>query len=100
MFALSNFFSILLNSSGFVNKLIASNFSSKANFATVIDFDTGAVLYEKNANSKIYPASMGKLMTLYPIWRNSNSTYTLETEVEVSKKHGTRWFKNVSRKWS
>ena len=67
MFALSKFLFNLccLILLVFVNKLIASNFSSKANFATVIDFDTGAVLYEKNANSKIYPASMSKLMTLY-----------------------------------
>ena len=34
-----------------INALLASNFSSKANFASVIDFETGAILYEKNSNS-------------------------------------------------
>ena len=97
MFTLSKFLTNLccLIPLIFVNKLIASNFSSKANFATVIDFDTGAVLYEKNANSKIYPASMSKLMTLYILFEEiQNGTYTLETEVEVSKK---AWRKGGSK---
>ena len=54
-------FQLFLN----INFLIASNFSSKAKYATVIDFDTGTVLYSKNSTSKIFPASMSKLMTLY-----------------------------------
>jgi D-alanyl-D-alanine carboxypeptidase (penicillin-binding protein 5/6) len=33
--------------------------------AIVIDYDTGTVLYEKNADEKMHPSSMSKLMLLY-----------------------------------
>lgn len=33
--------------------------------AIVIDYQTGAVLYEKNADELVHPASMSKLMTVY-----------------------------------
>ena len=82
---------ILIN----INGLVASNFSSKADFATVIDFDTGAILYEKNSNSKVYPASMSKLMTLYILFEEiQNGAYTLDTELDVSEK---AWRKGGSK---
>jgi len=33
--------------------------------ALVVDFETGSVLYDKNADEPVHPASMTKLMTLY-----------------------------------
>ena len=75
--------------------LSALNFSSKAEFAMIIDYDTGAVLYEKNANKKIYPASMSKLMTLYILFEEiENGSLTLETELNVSEK---AWRKGGSK---
>lgn len=38
-------------------------FQTPAKQAILLDFDTGAVLYAKNADSSMYPASMTKLMT-------------------------------------
>ena len=42
--------------------------STSAKFAIIMDFDTENVLYDKEANSRIYPASMSKLMTLYVLF--------------------------------
>ena len=38
---------------------------TKAEQAVVIDFDTNEVLFEKNSNAKVIPASMTKIMTVY-----------------------------------
>lgn len=40
-------------------------YETKAKQALMIDFDTGAVLFEKNADEVMYPASMTKIMTSY-----------------------------------
>mgnify|MGYP001206878706 FL=1 len=79
----------------YINFLTASNFSSKAKYATVVDLDTGAVLYSKNATSKIYPASMSKLMTLYILFEEiQNGSLSLDTNLNVSKK---AWKKGGSK---
>lgn len=44
---------------------LASAFESPARAAFVMDHDTGTVLYEKNADMPLPPASMSKLMTVY-----------------------------------
>ncbi len=36
--------------------------------AIVVDYDTGDVLFEKNADTKNYPASLTKIMTLYIVF--------------------------------
>ena len=41
----------------------STGYAKKA--AIVIDFDTKEVLFEVNANTKNYPASLTKIMTLY-----------------------------------
>ena len=39
------------------------SFDTSAENALLIDFDTNQILYSKNEEKKIYPASMSKLMT-------------------------------------
>jgi serine-type D-Ala-D-Ala carboxypeptidase (penicillin-binding protein 5/6) len=39
-----------------------------AKTAIVLDYDTGAVLYDKNADQRIPPASMSKIMTAYVVY--------------------------------
>jgi D-alanyl-D-alanine carboxypeptidase (penicillin-binding protein 5/6) len=43
---------------------LAQEFDTKAKFALLMDYDTGTVLYSKNADAQLEPASMAKLMTL------------------------------------
>lgn len=43
---------------------LAQDFDSKAKFAVLMDYETGSILYDKNADEKLEPASMAKLMTL------------------------------------
>ena len=40
----------------------------KSDYAFLIDFDSDQVLFEKNPDKKIFPASMSKLMTLYVLF--------------------------------
>ncbi len=90
-------FKTLLHLIIFINfkVLLSTNFSSKADYALVVDYQTGAVLFEKNSNSKIYPASMSKLMTLYILFEEiQNGTISLDTKFEISKK---AWRKGGSK---
>ena len=43
---------------------IAQDFDSKAKFAVLMDYETGAIIYSKNGDDRLEPASMAKLMTL------------------------------------
>lgn len=65
--------------------------------ALVIDFDTGAVLFAKNADETVGPASMTKMMTIYLLFeRLSDGRLSLESELPVSKK---AWKMGGSKMW-
>lgn len=58
----------------------------------LIDFDTGKVLAEKNADEQLNPASLTKMMTSYVVGREiQNGTISLTDMVTVSHK---AWSKN------
>ena len=48
----------------FVVKVNATEFASDAKSAILIEYSTGKVLYEKNSNERLAPASMTKIMTM------------------------------------
>ena len=48
--------------------------------AVVLDYETGKVLYEKNGNKKIYPASTTKIWTAYLVIKNVKN---LDDTIEV-----------------
>jgi len=63
--------------------------------AIVIEFDTGAVLYRKDADTIMYPASMTKMMTAYMLFeRLKNGSLSLEDTFRVSE---TAWRKGGSK---
>jgi D-alanyl-D-alanine carboxypeptidase (penicillin-binding protein 5/6) len=58
----------------------------------LIDFDTGKVLAEENADEQLNPASLTKMMTSYVIGRElQNGTISMDDMVTVSQK---AWAKN------
>ena len=60
---------------------------TKAEQAIVINFNTNEILFEKNANVKVPPASMTKIMTIYVAFdRISNSDFSINNQCKVSAK--------------
>jgi D-alanyl-D-alanine carboxypeptidase len=54
--------------------------------AIVMDARTGEVLYEKNADTRLHPASLTKMMTLYIVFQEIEAgRLSLDTKVTVSK---------------
>ena len=75
----------------------AYSFETKAKYAVVMDYDTGTVLYEKNAQEKMMPSSMSKLMTVYMVLeRLQKKVLKLDDRFTVSeaawRKEGSKMF--------
>ena len=59
--------------------------------AIIINEATGEVLYSRNPDKKLYPASMTKVMTLYLTFEAlQKGTLTLDTQLPVSREAATR----------
>ena len=59
----------------------AQAMESRANYAMLIDAKSGVVLYEKNADARMSPASMSKLMTVLLVFEAIESG-AISTEEE------------------
>ena len=67
--------------------LNAHSIDTKAEQAVIIDYDTNEVLFEKNSNQKIIPASMTKIMTIYVAFdRIKNSDLAITNKCRISPK--------------
>ena len=65
---------------------ITTDFKTNANTAIVIEATTGKVLFNKDGNKRIYPASLTKLMTLYIIFDQlKQNRFKLNTEITISE---------------
>ncbi len=61
-------------------------FTTPADYAIIIDAETGIPLYEKNADELMAPASMSKLMTLLLVFeRLENGELTMDDEILISE---------------
>jgi D-alanyl-D-alanine carboxypeptidase (penicillin-binding protein 5/6) len=73
----------------------AAALETKAREAVVMDFNTGTVLFEKNARQPMPPASMTKIMTAYILFdRLKNGELSMDDEFVVSEK---AWRKGGSK---
>mgnify|MGYP002842958956 CR=1 FL=1 len=68
--------------------LLAGAKPSEAGYASIIlDADTGEVLRSRNADTRNYPASLTKMMTLYMLFEQLDSErMNLKTKMKVSKR--------------
>ncbi len=97
---------ILLKTANAENKILipaAPNVAAKS--FILIDFHSGKVLAEKNADVKLAPASLTKIMTVYVIFRELGSgRLSLDEKVRISKKAwqtpGSRMFVEVNKQVS
>ena len=65
----------------------AEDMTSPAKQAILVDYDTATVLFEKNADEAMAPASMSKLMTSYMVFdRLKDGRLKMEDEFTISKK--------------
>ena len=73
----------------------ASTRDPSAEQAILLDFETGQIILEKNADELMKPASMAKLMTIYIVFEKlKNKQLSLEDKFVVSEK---AWKKRGSR---
>ena len=59
-------------------------YAIKSEYGVLIDADTGEIIYQKNADAKIYPASLTKILTLLVAVENItdfNDTFQMTSEI-------------------
>lgn len=81
----------------------AAAFETSATEAIVIDAETGAVLFEKDADKLTPPSSMTKIMTMYLVFeRLKDGSLSLDDKLRVSekawRKGGSKMFVEVGKR--
>lgn len=75
--------------------VLAQSLETKAREAILVDYETGTVLLEKDADAPMPPASMSKIMTVFLAFeRLKDGRLTMEGEIPVSEK---AWRKGGSK---
>lgn len=69
-----------------ISGVSANELAANAEGAYLIEYSSGKVLYSKNANERLYPASMTKMMSLYLIFEAiNNGKLKLDDMIVVSE---------------
>ena len=87
----------------YANPSIADNLKTKAKQAILIDYDTGTVLFEKNADQRMPTSSMSKVMTIYMVFEAlKDGQLALDDQMQVSekawRKGGSKMFVEVNKR--
>lgn len=70
-----------------VGPAYGQKFETSAKQVILLDHDTGTVLYEKDADTTMFPASMSKMMTVLMVFdRLRDGGLTMESKLPVSEK--------------
>ena len=100
LFARNTFFAAFIGISMavvLVPSAFAQPIETPADFAVIMDYESGEVLFEKNARVPTAPASMSKLMTVAILFeRLSNGSLSLSDKFSVSEK---AWRTGGSKMW-
>ena len=91
---------VMLMSFGLGMTPVKAEIITPAEFVMIMDYESGDILYEKNADMAMKPASMAKLMTTYLLFEQlQNGSMRLEDKFIVSekayKKGGSRMFVEI-----
>lgn len=87
------------------DNIFPTNFSTSADYAYLIDYESGEVLYDKNGNIRMTPSSMTKIMTSYIAFKKlKDGELKLSDKFTVShnasKKGGSKMFLKSGQKVS
>lgn len=64
-----------------------SDFQTDAKQAILVDFNTDSVLFEKDSETKMFPSSMTKVLTMYLVFDQLRKGHiTMDTELPVSER--------------
>lgn len=100
MFKFSSAFFLIIYTAIFSlaqDNIFPTHFETKANYAYLMDYDSGAVLFDKEGNTKMVPSSMTKIMTTYIVFdklKNGGLKLTDQfiVSANASKKDGSKMF--------
>ncbi len=77
--------------------IAGAQIETRADYAIIMEAETGEVLYAKDADVAMAPASMSKLMTIEMVFKAlRDGTYTLDDPLQVSRK---AWKMGGSKMW-
>ena len=77
---------LLMGAALLLGPAAANAIDTLAKQALIVDYETGSVLFDKNADDQIHPASMTKLMTLYILFDQlKQGKYKLDDTFRVSQ---------------
>ena len=79
--------SAILATVALVCPAIAQSIDTEAEYAVIMDYKTGDILFSKNGEEAMIPASMTKIMTAHVVYEAiENGEVTLETQLPVSER--------------
>ncbi len=99
----TRFFLCLLGTLLLVPSVVNAQIDTKAKQAIVVDYETGTVLMEKNADEQMPTSSMSKVITMYVVFDAlKNGTFALSDMLPVSEKAwrmgGSKMFVEVDKR--